>query len=371
MCLEAILGVSRADVDTDFELTNFAFGWQSLSGGIYRSRVYDAYKSLMAAVNSFPLANGLTDSFRNRWVSFVLSCGISIDKINAFRAACIDGTPDVITVIVQTYSVSKSGSHVTYDNDTATVSENDSYSVGVTPASGYVISDVTVTMGGVDITNAVFSGTPTVRRVHVTNNLSHCSTSNRAGVVEEGAAYVATITANEGYTLDGATVTITMGGINVSQYYSNGVISIQSVTGDVVVSVSAVESARVNLFNESEATLNARIRNVGGIGTGSIGRVVTGTIGLSNISVLTIEGVTEVISNDNSYARIGLYSSSAGGESDFVAVFNGGNKPTYSFDVASLKTQYPSATHARIEICLTYPNNMVASDVADLAIYGE
>ena len=369
MCLEAILGVSRADVDTDFELTNFAFGWQSLSGGIYRSRVYSTYKALMSAVNAVPLANGLTDSFRNRWVSFVLSCGISIDKINAFRAACIDGTPDVITVIVQTYSVSKSGSHVTYDNDTATVSENDSYSVGVTPASGYVISDVTVTMGGVDITNQAFIGTPAVRRVHVTNNLSHCSTSNRAGVVEEGAAYVATITANEGYTLDGATVTITMGGINVSQYYSNGVISIQSVTGDVVVSVSAVESARENLFNESEATLNARIRGVGAIGE-STGRVVTGTIGLSNISVLTIEGVTEVISNDNSYARIGLYSSSAGGESDFVAVFSGGNKPTYSFDVASLKTQYPSATHARIEICLTYPNNMAASDVAALAIYG-
>jgi hypothetical protein len=325
----------------------------------------------MTAVNAIPLKNGLTDSFRNRWVSFVLSCGISIDKINAFRTACIDGSPDTITVIVPTYTISKSGSHVAYDNDTATVSENDSYSVGVTPASGYVISDVSVTMGGVDITSAVFSGTPTVRCVGVTNNLTHCTTSNSAAVVEEGASYVATITANEGYTLDGATITITMGGTNVSQYYSNGVISIQSVTGDVVISVSAVESARENLFNESEATLNARIRGVGAIGTDGVGRVVTGTIDISNISTLTIEGVTEVINNDKSYARIGLYSSSAGGQSDYVGVYSGGSKPTYSFDIASLKTQYPSATHARIEICLTYPNNMTASDVADLAIYGD
>lgn len=368
MCLEAILGVSRSDVDIDFELTNFAFGWQSLSGGIYRSRVYSTYKSLMEAVNAIPLTNGLKNSFRNRWVSFVLSCGISIDKINAFRVACIDGTPDVITVIIPTYTITRSGSHVAYDNDTSTISENDSYSVSVTPAGGYVISDVSVTMGGVDITSQVFSGTPTVRRVSVTNKLSHCSTSNSADVVEAGAAYVATITANEGYTLDGATITITMGGTNVSQYYSNGTINIPAVTGDVIISVSAVESVRENLFDISGAHLNARIANVGDLRTGVNGRMICNAIDITNLSTLEIEGVTQVADPDGSYVRLGLYTNSTLAQASFVTAKNLKNA-TYTIDVAALKSANPTATHIAIQMCLGTAE-ISAADINSLAIYG-
>lgn len=370
MCLEAILGVSRADVDMDFELTNFAFGWQSLSGGIYRSRVYSTYKSLMSAVNAVPLANGLTDSFRNRWVSFVLSCGISIDKINAFRAACVDGTPDVITVIVPTYTISRSGSHVTYDNDTATVSENDPYSVGVTPASGYVISDVSVTMGGADITSQVFSGTPTVRRVSVANNLSHCSTSNSADVVEVGAAYTATITAAEGYTLDGATVQITMGGTNVSQYYSNGTINIPSVTGDVVISVTAVESVRVNLFDASAAHYNAWLGSTNGdLRTGATGNLVTNMIPISSVSALEIEGVTLLPnSGEGEYAIIYLYPSSEYKGKLLRSVITS-ETDAYNIDLTAFKSANPTATHAALVLHLSN-SDISTADTANLAIYG-
>lgn len=367
MCLEAILGVSRADVDMDFELTNFYMGWQSLSGGIYRSRVYSTYKSLMAAVNAVPLANGLTDSFRNRWVSFALSCGVSIDKINAFRAACIDGSPDTITVIVPTYTISKSGSHVAYDNDTATVSENDSYSVGVTPASGYVISDVSVTMGGVDITSQVFSGTPTVRRVSVTNTLTHCTTSNGANVAEAGAAYTATITADNGYTLDGATITITMGGTNVSQYYSNGTINIPAVTGDVVISVSAVESVRENLFDPSNARYNKRIGYSGGDERDLTGGLVTNMIDITNINTLTVEGITEVEILSNNYTIEAYYSTDTFGQG-FIG-YKGHSSATYVFDVASYKAEHPTATHIALYFGISTAA-ISAADVADLAIYG-
>lgn len=368
MCLEAILGVSRANVDIDFELTNFAFGWQSLDGGIYRSRVYSTYKSLMTAVGNVTLANGLTDSFRNRWVSFVLSCGISIDKINAFRAACIDGTPDVITVIVPTYTISRSGSHASYDNDTASVRENDPYSVGVTPASGYVISDVSVTMGGTDITSQVFSGTPTVRRVRMTNNLSHCSTSNSADVVEVGAAYTATITANEGYTLDGASVSITMGGTNVGQYYSNGTINIPSVTGDVVISVTAVESVRENLFDVSGANLNCRIANTGDLRTGVNGRFICNMIDITNLSTLEIEGVTQVADPDSVYVRLGLYTSATLAAASFVTATNI-MSATYAIDVAAMKSANPTATYIAVQMCLGTAA-VTAADLANLAIYG-
>ena len=368
MCLEAILGVSRSDVDTDFELTNFAFGWQSLSGGIYRSRVYSTYKALMSAVNNVPLANGLTDSFRNRWVSFALSCGVSIDKINAFRAACIDGSPDTITVIVPTYTISKSGSHVAYDNDTATVSENDPFSVGVTPASGYVISDVSVTMGGVDITSQVFTGTPTVRRVSVVNNLSHCTTSNSVNVVEAGTAYTAAITADEGFTLDGATVQITMGGTNVSQYYSNGTINIPSVTGNVVISVTAVESERVNLFDPAKALYNKRAGYSDGGERNYTGGLVTNMIDITNIDTLTVEGITEQAKTENNYAIEYYYSTGTFGQG-FIGYKGGYSSPIYAFDVASYKAEHPTATHIALWFGISTAA-ISAADVADLAIYG-
>lgn len=369
MCLEAILGVSRADVDQDFELTNFAFGWQNLSGGIYRSRTYVTNKSLMAAIESFPLANGLTDTFRNRWVSFALSCGISIDKINAFRAACIDGTPDTITVIIPTYTVTKNGNNVIFDNQIAEVEEYQPYSVGVAPASGHVISAVSVTMGGVDITSQVFSGTPTVRRVSVTNNLTHCTTSNSAAVFGEGAAYVATITANEGYTLDGATITITMGGTNVSQYYSNGTISIPSVTGNVVISVTAVESVRENLFDPANARFNQRIGANDGGERVLTGGLVTNMIDITNVNTLTVEGITEVDIFDNQFAAEAYYSTGTYGQG-FIGYVSHKYTATYVFDVAAYKAEHPTATHIALWFGIS-TESISAADVADLAIYGD
>lgn len=77
----------------------------------------------------------------------------------------------------------------------------------------------------------------------ITNILTDCITSNNATNILKNNSYVATITANEGYTLDGATVSITMGGNDVTNlYYSSGSINIPNVTGDLVITVSAVSA---------------------------------------------------------------------------------------------------------------------------------
>lgn len=78
----------------------------------------------------------------------------------------------------------------------------------------------------------------------ITNTLSHCTNSNAAGAILDGGSYVATITADDGYKLSGGTITITMGGedITASAYsggYANGTIQIASVTDDVVIAVTA------------------------------------------------------------------------------------------------------------------------------------
>ena len=78
----------------------------------------------------------------------------------------------------------------------------------------------------------------------ITNTLTHCSTSNAAASVTKGGAYSATISAAAGYTLTGATVSITMGGVDItSTAYSSGTISIASVTGALVITVTAAQAA--------------------------------------------------------------------------------------------------------------------------------
>lgn len=172
MILEGILGVSRDNVDIDFELTNFALGWRLINDSVYRGRAYPTFVDLKNGFSSIPLVGGLSDTFRNHCVSFALSLGITIDEINAFRTAMIDGTPETITVQLTSYTVSKNGSNVSYSNDAVSVSQFQGYETDLTPAAGYRIESVKVTMGGVDITEQVFSGelAPPDGTVYITEN---------------------------------------------------------------------------------------------------------------------------------------------------------------------------------------------------------
>ena len=73
----------------------------------------------------------------------------------------------------------------------------------------------------------------------ITKNLTNCIISNTTSEVAQGNSYSATITANNGYELK--SVTVTMGGNPVS--VSGGVITIEAVTGDIVITAVAEEKA--------------------------------------------------------------------------------------------------------------------------------
>lgn len=159
--LEGLLGVGRSDIDQDFELTDFAIGWHPDANNNnlpYRSRKHPTFKPVMDGIKAVPLVGGLSDTFRNHCISFALSLGITIDEINAFRAACIDGTPDVVTVNLASYSVTKSGGNIIYSNTDSSVTQFQGYETELTPEPGYVIDSVSITMGGTDMTNTAFSG---------------------------------------------------------------------------------------------------------------------------------------------------------------------------------------------------------------------
>lgn len=76
----------------------------------------------------------------------------------------------------------------------------------------------------------------------ITHDMPNVSSSNKALMVEANSEYETTLTANEGYTL--GTVTVTMGGTDItSTAYSNGVVSIASVTGNITITASATANS--------------------------------------------------------------------------------------------------------------------------------
>lgn len=71
----------------------------------------------------------------------------------------------------------------------------------------------------------------------ITSNLSNAMLGNTATEIIEGSKYTATVRANSGYKL--LSVTVIMGGNDItSTAYSNGMINIDSVTGDIVITVT-------------------------------------------------------------------------------------------------------------------------------------
>lgn len=120
------------------------------------------------------------DTFRDKVINWVAQLGFTADDINTFRKAMIDGVPADITLAVDTFTV--------------------------------------------------------------TNTLANARTSNSAAKATEGQSYSAVITAKEGYTLEGAAITVTMGGVDITaSAYANGAVTIPKVSGDIVITVSAVE----------------------------------------------------------------------------------------------------------------------------------
>ena len=165
-------------------------------------------------------------------------------------------TPNPPTVTK--YTITNNLSHATNSNSATSIAENTSYSANITANSNYKIKTVTVTMGGVNITNTAYSSgrisissvtgnivitvttesvTSETTRYTITNNLSHATNSNSATSIEENSPYDATITANSNYRIKN--VTVTMYGTDITNdVYSGGRIIIPRVIGDIVITVT-------------------------------------------------------------------------------------------------------------------------------------
>lgn len=138
----------------------------------------------------------------------------------------------------------------------------------------------------------------------INNTLSHVVIDNEATSIEDGAAYTATLTADTGYVLN--SVTVTMGETDItSTAYSNGSISIASVTGDIVITAVATKivsytnqvpistDADGNVYNETGYKDGYRI-NSSGAEAALSGFTTTGFIPFTKGQTIRIggEGIT-------------------------------------------------------------------------------
>lgn len=244
--LEALLGVSQSDIDKDYELTNFYIVQPTNP----RRRNADMYKYYIEQIKNVPLVGGLADTFTNHAISFAVSLGFTAEEINAYRNACIDGTPTQITLNLPTYTITNNLTDVVNSNTDTSVAQYQDYTADLTVENGYVISDVQIKLNDIDVTDLYFTGTKTTLNYSIQKNLTNCHLNGKTKVIA-GQSYVAEIIADAGFTMDGATITITMGGIDMSNYYSNGKIAIPNVTGNITITATAVASApATNILDE-------------------------------------------------------------------------------------------------------------------------
>lgn len=120
-------------------------------------------------------------------------------------------------------------------------------------------SNITALISALGSNESGGGDTPTVKTYTITNTLTHCSNSNTSTSIDENSSYVATITPVDGYTLTDASVNITMGEVDVtSTVYNSGSINIPSVTGNIVISVSAIIIPSTPTFTALTPTMLAR-----------------------------------------------------------------------------------------------------------------
>lgn len=236
-------------------------------------------------------------------ISYLFSIGISADIMNAFRAAMCDGTPAALTA----------------------------------PS------------------------------VSVTGNYTNCSASDQSQSVAVYQPYSAVITPDSGYTLDGASVSITMNGTDItSTVYSAGTISIASVTGALVISVTAVPSVTQNLFDVSQAEVNTRMSSNGATAAYGTTQLTTGYIAVTGTDVIQL--TSDLTQDTNNYTgMISVFDSSKAhlkqaGKANGNWTWNG-DKTAGSFNISGLSAAGVTVANIRYcRICIAY------TDAANISV---
>lgn len=164
----------------------------------------------------------------------------------------------VAAIEIPTYNITRNLIGCTSSNIETKVNEGGSINETITALNGYELTGatVTITMGGTDVSDSYDSSTGIISiatvtgdivisitataLLTITRNLTNCASSSAVIYIKDGTTHTETLTANSDYILGATSVTVLMGGTDItSEVYDNGVISIQSVTGNIIINAIA------------------------------------------------------------------------------------------------------------------------------------
>ena len=260
--LLSLLGVSQSDKDKEYELTAFS---DEADGKRFRNSNYNVTNGN----GWYPLIKYFRDTYtgendNEKVVAWAVANGITYAEINAFRAAMISGDAGEVAAPPREYTVA--------------------------------------------------------------NTLTGCKNSNAATTVNEGDAYYAAITANNGYVLNGATVMVKMGGTDVTAlYYADGVINIPDVSGNIEITITAavyVPSYTNVLPTAVDPSTKSGVWDGKGYRNGAYASSAkpyygtdaacwcTGAIAVQPSDVIYVKGATL---EGNGHERLGAFSGATGG----------------------------------------------------------
>lgn len=241
---------------------------------------------------------------------------ITIEKVTG------DVVVNIVCVAVPVYNITRNLVGCTSNKDIISIGEGNPYNEVFTALDDYKLNgaSVIITMGGVDISSMYSNGMLNIAEVtgdivinitavsipvyNITRSLTNCVSNKDVTSIKEGESYTETLTANDGYTLRGANIVITMNGVNItSTSYFNGVLNIDSVTGDIGINVEAVE------FKELVPVVDLDLVNVGtngvirnlGTGGSTYDTTIQTTSSSDKFSVTAGTGLTL---NNHAYANI-------------------------------------------------------------------
>lgn len=206
----------------------------------------------------------------------------SIDDDSVSDASTWSSSSDKIEEQILDYTGGKKQRYITqaeYDSLNTEEKNDTSICWNITDAS--YLSDEQIskinTVGNVSVLNElgysdlvsaikylIENGGSSVIKYTVTNNLTNVVNNNKISAVNENTSYSATLTVEEGYLIN--SITVTMGGVDVTNIvYSNGVITIDTVTGNIVITASAIINDNPSKIDTNTTvdieTLNATVLN--------------------------------------------------------------------------------------------------------------
>lgn len=200
----------------------------------------------------------ITMDYRNKHCRYVghfhgHTHGYSADKLRKYASAAADATYvelDAVQIGIPNACYSRNNHNVNHENARfRRYSTETTYHKSDEDGKRTSFNLVTVCLDskmiyadnyGAGIDRVVSYGDKTLATYTVTRYLTDCTSSVSTSSVTETVGHTEMLTADSGFTMDGAAVTVTMGGEDITaSAYQNGVVSVASVTGDIVITATA------------------------------------------------------------------------------------------------------------------------------------